>query len=123
MIYINYFALQRFCRGCGCSYCRLFMRHISKSLLINSGLPLGPFLFFIYLSKVTHCFHTGKYHLYTDDTQIYYSFDIKHVNSDKDVISNKLAKLSAFSEFHGFRLNPNITSMIPFGGLAVSLYH
>ena len=97
---------------------------ISDSLSVTTGVPqgsiLGPLLFSIY----TFNFHTKlkfcNYHLYADDTQLYYSFSPIDYVMAEDNINTDLNALLKISTDHMLQLNPSKSSIILFGNKNVT---
>lgn len=92
---------------------------ISSSNKITSGVPqgsiLGPLLFNIYTSNLASSLNYCNFHVYADDTQIYYPFAINSINIAEKNINEDLARLHEFSKRHSLLLNPNKSIAMLFG--------
>jgi len=91
---------------------------LSEALPLSCGVPqgsvLGPLLYNIYTSQLYNCLEFCKYHLYADDSQIYYSFENKNVAHAENVINNDLDKLVTTATNHGLKINPIKSSVLLF---------
>lgn len=58
-----------------------------------------------------HCW----YHLYADDTQIYYSFERTHLVSTTGYVNYEVNSIVNYCKLHSLSLNINKTSVILFG--------
>lgn len=93
--------------------------HSSSVSNITTGVPqgsiLGPLLFIIYTTdmfrEVKHCKIQG----YTDDTQIYCSFNINGIHEACNRINTDLKAVYDFSVSHNLKLNANKTFYMLFG--------
>lgn len=92
----------------------------SEMLNVICGVPqgsiLGPLLYSIYTStfvkEIKHC----NYHLYADDTQLYYSFYPSHTLIANNQINSDLKALHSISKQHMLKLNPNKSVAMLFCG-------
>ena len=76
---------------------------------MNNGVPqgsiLGPLLFTVLVSDISDAIKRGRYHLYADDTQLYYHCKCKDANSTIDKINSDLNDISEYSRKNCLNLN------------------
>lgn len=92
---------------------------VSESLPLSSGVPqgsiLGPLLYIVYTTflykPLLHC----QFHLYADDTQLYYSFSPSEVDLACLRVNADLDILSKGSSGHALSLNPVKSHVLLFG--------
>lgn len=95
------------------------LKRCSTAKPIQRGVPQGsllsPTLFTIFTAdlpaQIKHC----KYHLYADDTQLYYSFDSKNTHEAAVRINEDLFNVYTWSQKNSLLLNPNKSQMVFFG--------
>lgn len=69
------------------------------------GVYLGPLFFALYTSQISSYINHCKFHLYADDTQLYYSFNDRQIK-----LLIQVSSIFVFSDSHGLKLNPPKTS-------------
>ena len=67
---------------------------------------MGPLLYSIYTSNFIKELKFCKYHLYADDTQLYYSFNASSLQVANDCINHDLQVLYDVSKKHLLKINP-----------------
>jgi hypothetical protein len=92
---------------------------ISTFKNISRGVPqgsiLGPLLFIIYTSVFPKVVKYSSIHMYADDIQIYYSFNLDERDMATRCINSDLQSLADVSLKHELVLNPTKSSTILFG--------
>lgn len=83
---------------------------ISDMVRVTGGVPqgsiLGPLLYSIYTFNIYKCLKHCAYHMYADDTQLIYNFDISEVQEANLKINVDLNSLSEVSKNLSLKLNP-----------------
>ena len=72
---------------------------------VPQGSILGPLLFTVLVSDISDAIKRGRYHLYADDTQLYYHCKCKDVNTTIDKINSDLNDISQYSRKNCLNLN------------------
>ena len=76
---------------------------------IKNGVPqgsvLGPLLFTIMVYDIHKCIKNGKYHMYADDTQIYYKLHINQIYDTIKRINEDISRVTKYSENNCLRIN------------------
>ena len=65
---------------------------------VSQGSVLGPLLFTILVSDISDAIKRGRYHLYADDTQLYYTCKVEDANKTIAQINSDLYNI--FRMFH-----------------------
>lgn len=91
----------------------------SPSKTVDRGVPQGsilsPILFTIFTADLPNCIKTCKYHLYADDTQLYYSFDPRDTQEAIKNINADLQRIYNWSENNSLCLNPAKSQVLILG--------
>ena len=69
------------------------------------GSILGPLLFLVLVSDLYKSISNGKYHMYADDTQLYYHCTVDEIEATITRINADLEKVQLFSNTNCLRLN------------------
>lgn len=97
----------------------------SGVLCAENGVPqgsiLGPLLFTIYSCNIMSSLTTCKYHMYADDSQIYYSFPPAELVDALSLINRDLRALAQMSNNHSLILNPTKSVAMVFGNVTSGL--
>ena len=88
-----------------------------ESLLngVPQGSVLGPLLFTVLVSDIKDAIKRGRYHLYADDTQLYYTCKVDDANETIGKINSDLENISDFSKRNCLRLNAGKSKYIIIG--------
>ena len=86
---------------------------------IQNGVPqgsvLGPLLFTVLVSDLKDAIKRGRYHMYADDTQLYYSCKVDEANKTINDINSDLENISNFSKRNCLKLNAEKSKFIVIG--------
>ena len=82
---------------------------------VPQGSILGPLLFTILISDIKEEIKNGKYHLYADDTQLYYRCKVSDINETIKLINSDLDRISNFSSKNCLKLNNTKSNFIIIG--------
>ena len=80
-------------------------RYISISNGVPQGSVLGPLLFAVLVSDISKVIDHGKYHMYADDTQLYYHCKISEINDQIEKINLDLKAVASFSDKNCLKLS------------------
>ena len=82
---------------------------------VPQGSVLGPLLFTVLVSDLGDAIKRGRYHMYADDTQLYYSCKCEDANKTIKDINSDLQKISTFSQKNCLKLNAEKSKYILIG--------
>merc|ERR1712055_1160541 len=86
---------------------------------IQNGVPqgsvLGPLLFTVLVSDLRDAIKRGRYHMYADDTQLYYSCKCEKANETIKNINSDLECVSKYSKTNCLKLNAKKSKFIIIG--------
>ena len=82
---------------------------------VPQGSVLGPLLFTVLVSDLRDAIKRGRYHMYADDTQLYYSCKVDDANTTVDNINSDLSRISKFSKTNCLKLNAGKSKYIIIG--------
>ena len=82
---------------------------------VPQGSVLGPLLFTVLVSDLRDAIKRGRYHMYADDTQLYYSCKCEKVNETIKDINSDLDRISKYSKNNCLRLNSEKSKFIIIG--------
>lgn len=92
---------------------------LSSPKVVPRGVPQGailsPVLFTIFTADLPQCLQKCKYHLYADDTQLYYSFKAKDTERAIKNVNDDLQNIYSWSEKNSLVLNPNKSRVLILG--------
>ncbi len=80
---------------------------LSKTQIITHGVPqgsvLGPLLFLLYINDLPSCSNILKFHLFADDTSIFYSHN--NARDLESIVNRELTKSSTWLSANRLSLN------------------
>ena len=82
---------------------------------VPQGSVLGPLLFTVLVSDLGDAIKRGRYHMYADDTQLYYSCKTEDANATIKEINSDLERISKFSKNNCLKLNAGKSKFIVIG--------
>lgn len=90
---------------------------------VEHGVPQGsivaPLLYTLYTSLIFKGIKFNKFHMYADDTQLFYSFKPEEYIAAQERINLDLHTLWATSNMHQLKLNPAKSAVVLFGNRRV----
>lgn len=94
-------------------------KRFSSLRTLERGVPQGsllsPLLFTIFTADIRHHIKYSKYHLYADDTQLYYSFDSEDTPEAVNRVNEDLNNIKIWSQNNGLVINPTKSQMLVLG--------
>ena len=82
---------------------------------VPQGSVLGPLLFTVLVSDLRDAIKRGRYHMYADDTQLYYTCKCEDANITIDDINSDLSRISKYSKINCLRLNAEKSTFVIIG--------
>ena len=82
---------------------------------VPQGSVLGPLLFTVLVSDLRDAIERGRYHMYADDTQLYYSCKCENVDDTIKDINSDLNRISKYSKTNCLKLNTDKSKFIIIG--------
>jgi hypothetical protein len=82
---------------------------------VPQGSVLGPLLFTVLVSDLRDAIKRGRYHMYADDTQLYYSCKCEQANDTIKNINSDLNRISKYSKNNCLKLNAEKSKYIIIG--------
>ena len=73
-------------------------KYISISNEVAQGSVLGPLLFAVLVSDISKVIEHSKYHMYADDTQLYYHCKISEINKPIEKKYRDSKAVASFSD-------------------------
>jgi hypothetical protein len=86
-----------------------FSNYLNVAIGVPQGSVLGPLLYSIFTSTFPEVLHYCKYHLYADDTQLYFRFKPNDVLTANYQLNSDLKEISTISKRHLLKINPSKT--------------
>lgn len=91
----------------------------SRWVTMKNGVPqgsiLGPLLFLVLVSDLYTSISNGKYHMYADDTQLYYHCTLNQIETTISRINQDLERVQLFSNNNCLKLNSTKSNFIIIG--------
>ena len=82
---------------------------------VPQGSVLGPLLFTVLVSDLRDAIKRGRYHMYADDTQLYYSCKCDKANETIGDINSDLSRVASYSKSTCLKLNAKKSMFIIIG--------